>query len=236
MVARRNQSGRAREVPLIVSIDDDCVFTTPTVVAQTIADFDHPRIGAVAIPFVDLRLSREVRQSAPAGDGRWVTAVFAGGAVAIRRDVFLAMSGFRGVIDRQGEELDFALRMLDAGFLVRLGRADPIHHLESPHRNVYAIDAYGRRNEQLLSFTYFPFPLSALLMVGYAIKGLIRGVRVRRVGNMVRGIGLGLAVCWRLRDERSPLPWRTLRMHVRLRRAKRVRLDAIESQLPASRL
>jgi glycosyltransferase involved in cell wall biosynthesis len=232
LVVRRNFAVRAAAAPIVVSIDDDAVFSATDVVAQTLRDFDHPRIAAVAIPYIDVGNDDVVRQRAPDDDGRWVAATFRGTAYAVRREPFLALGGFRENIFHQGEEPDFSLRMLDAGWLVRLGRAAPIHHFASPDRSVRRMDIYGRRNEILLCFTLLPFPSDVVVASGYALKGLRLGLRVGRPGAMLRGMLLGLRDSWWLRAERRPVRHRTVVLDRRLRRAGRLSLDQVERSLP----
>src|SRR5258705_639728 len=50
-ILRRNQGTALASGSIVFSIDDDAIFSSPHVVEQTLADFEHPRIGAVAIPF-----------------------------------------------------------------------------------------------------------------------------------------------------------------------------------------
>ncbi len=83
-------------------------------------------------------------QSPPNTSGTWITDTFIGTAHALRRDIFLKLGGYRDHLVHQGEESDFCIRMLDAGYLVRLGRSDPINHWESPKRDLRRMDFYGR--------------------------------------------------------------------------------------------
>ncbi len=232
LVVRRNDAARLATGDVLVVLDDDAVFSAPDIVAQSVADFDHPRIGAVAIPYVDVRHGPNEHQRAPDAHGRWVTSTFRGTAHALRRDVFTALGGYRAAIVHQGEEPDLTLRMLDAGYVVRLGRAAPIHHLESPSRNLHRMDVYGRRNEILLSTTHFPFPSGSARAVTYALRGLVHGARIGRVANQVEGIRDGVRVSWELRHERRPIRRETARLHRRLRRAGALNLHEIESALP----
>jgi hypothetical protein len=164
-----------------------------------------------------------------------VVPTFRGTAYALRRDVFLALGGFREQIVHQGEEPDFCLRMLAAGYLVRRGRADRICHHPSPHRDLDRMDVYGRRNELLWAYTYFPIPIAVPLMCAYTAKGVWHGVRVGRTGAMLRGTVAGLRACWVMRRERQPLSWRLAAIDRRLRRAGELPLTALEAQLPAPR-
>jgi glycosyltransferase involved in cell wall biosynthesis len=232
LVVRRNQATALARGDIVVSLDDDAVLTTPRIVAQTLEDFDHPRIAAVAIPYVDVNRDPAEHQRAPQPTGRWIGPTFRGTAYAVRRDVFLAMGGFRQVVFQQGEELDFTLRLLEAGAVVRLGRADVIHHLESPRRDLARMALYGRRNEILLCMTRYPSPWHIAASVGYAAKGIPHGWRLGLLRPTIRGILDGVAVSWRLRDERRPVARRTLRLERRLRRSGGLELGVIASQLP----
>src|SRR5262249_55346269 len=93
-IVRRNQGAGSASAPIVVSIDDDAVFSSPSVVAQSLAAFDHPRVGAAAIPFVNIRQSPEVHQAARPG-GPFVTSAFIGTAHALRRDLFVRLGGYR---------------------------------------------------------------------------------------------------------------------------------------------
>jgi glycosyltransferase involved in cell wall biosynthesis len=219
LVVRRNYAVGIATAPIVVSIDDDAVFTSPDTVAAAVRDFDDERIAAVALPYIDVGIDDTVRQRAPDDRECWIAPTFRGTAYAVRRDVFLTLGGFREVIFHQGEEVDFSLRMLDAGWFVRAGRGAPIHHLTSPDRSVRRMDVYGRRNEMLLCFTLLPFPADVVSAIAYAAKGLLLGVRVRRPLTMCEGILKGLADAWRLRAQRRAVHWRTVAADRRLRRA-----------------
>ena len=234
LVVRRNQAAALARAPVLVSIDDDATFTAVDCVQQTLRDFDDPRVAAVAMPYDEVIDSYTARcQRAPSTTAIWVTPTFRGTAYAIRRDLFLDLHGFRDEIVHQGEEDDLCLRLLAAGYVVRLGRAAPILHRPSATRDLDRMDTYGRRNELLTSYTFFPAPLAAARMTGYAAKGLLHGVRVRRPMAMVRGIAHGLAAVWRLRHERQPLPWAVARLDRRLRRRGPLRLEEVAAWLPS---
>ena len=106
LIVQRNRAARLAANPIIFSIDDDAIFSTPNVVADTLRDFNHPRIGAVAIPFIDINRSPEVHQRAPEPEGIHVRYDFIGTAHALRRDVFLRLSGYREILFHQSEEED----------------------------------------------------------------------------------------------------------------------------------
>jgi GT2 family glycosyltransferase len=231
LVVRRNEAVRLARAPVVVSIDDDAVFTAPDTVLQTLRDFDHPRIAAVAIPYIDVHSGPVEHQRAPISGEPWIGATFRGTAFAVRREEFLALGGFRELIFHQGEEADYTLRMLDAGQLVRYGRAAPIHHFESPTRSRRRMVVYGRRNEILLSFTYLPFPGNVLTAAGTVLMSITRTPwRYHRF--TLEGILMGLRDSWRLRSQRRLVSWRTMVLDRRLRRAGGLPLGEVERRLP----
>ena len=62
-IVRRNEAAQLASAKVIFSIDDDAIFSSACVVEQTLAQFDDARIGAVAIPCIDVRKSRRVPSS-----------------------------------------------------------------------------------------------------------------------------------------------------------------------------
>jgi len=218
LIVRRNQAANLARAPVLVSIDDDAEFTSRATVGQTLADLQVPGIGAVAIPVLDIEPTGPREVSAPAhGDSVCVTATFVGCAYAIRRDLFRSLGGFRGDFFHQGEEPDLCLRMLDQGWMVRKGRSAPIHHHVSAQRDLNRMDVYGRRNELLFVWANVPARWLGLYLVGYPVRGLIHGVRVRRPLAMVRGILLGYRDILRNRAARQPVRHATMRLDRRLR-------------------
>jgi glycosyltransferase involved in cell wall biosynthesis len=112
LIVRRNEGARVARGNVIFSLDDDAFFSSPFVVEQTLLDFSHPRIGAVAIPYIEPHKANKEMQRAPTREDIWITASYIGTAHAVRRDVFLALGGYREHLVHQGEEGDFCIRML----------------------------------------------------------------------------------------------------------------------------
>jgi hypothetical protein len=175
-IAQRNRAAALARAPVIVSIDDDARFASPDTVAQTLADFDDDRIGAVAMPFLDVRgHETALRQVPPDHAGRWVTNAYVGTAHAVRRDLFLALGGYRETLGRQTEEFDFCLRMLAAGRVVRLGRADRLEHREAPRLNERLI-RLSTRNDVVRAYQLVPLPDA----LEYGAKQLVGGLLIAR--------------------------------------------------------
>jgi glycosyltransferase involved in cell wall biosynthesis len=99
---QRNRGVELASCDIVLSLDDDSVFVSPSTVEQTLAGFDHTRIGAVGIPFVNVRRDRTIRQRAPDASRIWVTHAFIGAAHAVRRDLFLQLRGYRETLFLHG--------------------------------------------------------------------------------------------------------------------------------------
>jgi len=232
LIVRRNHAAAAASAPIIFSIDDDAEFTSARTVEQTLAEFDSPRIGAVAIPCIEPKKSNRVFQQAPDASDRWVTDCFIGTSHALRRDVFTKLGGYRARLVHQGEERDYCLRMLAAGLIVRLGSADPIHHYESPKRDFSRMDYYGRRNDVLFAWHYVPRALLLTHLAGTTINALRSAWQAGRAWNMTRGTSAGYADIFRFSSERAPVADSVYRLHRRLKKKSPLTLSSIEADLP----
>ena len=214
-VVGRNEAARVTNADIIVSIDDDAELVSPATVEQTLRDFDHPRIGAIAIPCLEPNRGHRLLHQPPSRDVQWVTDCFVGTAYAVRRDVFLAVGGFRDSLIHQGEERDFCLRMLAAGWVVRLGRADAVHHYESPKRSTPRMDFYGRRNDILFAWHHVPALALAPHLMGTTINAVRSAASAGRWRDMMRGTVAGYTG---LRPaDRAPVSADLYRLHRRLK-------------------
>lgn len=202
LIVRRNDGARMATGDVVFSIDDDAAFSTPQVVAQTLREFDDLRIGVVAMPYIEPKYANRVLQKAPDPQAVWITDRFIGTAHALRRDIFLKVGGYREHLVHQGEESDYCIRMLDAGYFVRLGSADPIVHFASPKRDYRRMDYYGARNAILFVWQNVPWPAFLLHLLASTYNVLTWTFRprrlIRRLGAVLAGYGWCLAH-WRAR-------------------------------------
>lgn len=216
-IAQRNRGAELARNQVIVSLDDDARFSSPDTVQVTLSEFSNPRIGAVAMPLIHTSRGPEVLQRAPSAERIWVTNSYIGTAHAVRRDVFLELGGYRESLEHFFEEPDFCVRLMRAGYVVRVGRAAPILHSESPRRNVGRGVRYFCRNHLLFTFLYVPFPqvlLRAVAVTGYVVW---HAVRMRALPSGLRGMVAAVSYMLSHRRERSPVAasdyrrWRALR-------------------------
>lgn len=232
-IVRRNEAAQLATGSIVVSIDDDAEFSTPFTVEQTLQDFDHSRIGAVAIPFVNVLQSETVLQRAPRRDASFVTDSYIGTAHAVRRDIFLRLSGYRELLMHQGEERDYCLRMLASGYFIKLGSADPIHHFASTQRSYKRMDFYGRRNDVLFAWQNVPMPHLPMHLLATTLNGVAFAARSGRFFNHIRGLAAGYVDGIRHWDQRSPVPAAAYRLQRLLRKQGPRRLEEIERELPS---
>lgn len=215
-IARRNEGARLASADIIFSIDDDAAFSSAQIVQQTLAEFEADHIGAVAMPYVDVMRDDVVRQRTPDPAAVHLTDTFIGTAHAVRRDLFLSLGGYREHLIHQGEESDFCIRMLDAGYVVRMGSADPIHHFESPKRDFRRMDFYGPRNAVLFAWQNVPLPFMLVHLAATTVRAVLWSLNPDRLKTRLSGIIDGYRQC--MRQPRKPVAWSTYRRARRLRK------------------
>jgi glycosyltransferase involved in cell wall biosynthesis len=215
---------------IVVHLDDDARFTSRATVSQTVADFDHPRVAVVAIPFNDVVSGQQTERNRRAPDDDvWVLATYTGATYAARTDALSRVGGYDPEYWMYGEERDLSLRLLAEGFVTRMGRAGPALHAPSPTRSLARQDILGRRNEIVWAWCSFPAPWHLIYIAGYMIKGIWVGIRVRRLRRMIRGLIEGLRAIPSV--HRDPVSRETFAMDRRLRRKGSLPLSEIESTL-----
>jgi GT2 family glycosyltransferase len=229
---QRNRGVELASCDIVFPLDDDAVLVSPNTIEQTLAEFAHPRIGAVGIPFVNVRQNSTIRQHSPDGSCIWVAHAFIGAAHAVRRDLFLQLRGYREHLFYAGEEGDLCLRMLAIGYVTRLGCGDPIHHFESPVRDLSRADYCGRRNDILFAWQNVPAPHCVAQLLATTFNGVRFAFQCGRPRNHLHGIAAGYAVVMRRQHRRQPVSWPAYRMHRRLKKRGPFRLGDIEPELP----
>lgn len=235
LIARRNLGAELAAGDIVFSIDDDAEFSSPRVVEQTLADFDDPRIAVVAIPLIEPNYDNRKMQWPPDRDATWVSYTFKGTAYAARRDVFLKAGSFWAGLVHQGEENDLSIRLLEKGYVVRVGRADPIIHYESPKRDLRRMHFFGRRNDLLFAARNVPIKYLPAHMVGTTLNGLRYSLKVKQRSSMYSGLARGWLSSFSADIGRSPVSTMTYRLYRMLKKQHETRLDELDLD-DASRL
>jgi hypothetical protein len=131
-----------------------------------------------------------------------------------------------------GEEMDFCIRLLNSGYIVRLGFGDPIVHHEVPLRDWRRMDCYGRRNDIVFAWRNVPMPYLPAHLAATTFNGLICAIRTKRPSTMISGILSGyLDMCLNL-HWRQPVSQSSYRLHRLLKKHGPRNLDDIEPLLP----
>jgi hypothetical protein len=89
--------------------------------------------------------------------------------------------------------MDFCIRLLNLGFVVRLGFGDKIIHHEHPTRDWSRVDYYGRRNDILFAVENVPMPYFPVHLAATTANGIALSVRTARLSTMGRGMLAGYA-------------------------------------------
>jgi GT2 family glycosyltransferase len=226
-IVRRNEAAGLARAQVIVSIDDDAEFSAPDTVVRLLPLFDDPRIGAVALPHVDLLQGEHVIQQAPDGSEAYVTNCFRGTSYAVRRDLFQKLGGFRESLFHQAEEQDLCLRMLATGALVAIGRTQPVRHYASPRRDQLRAWDYGPRNEILFAWHNVPMPYLLGRVLKVSAYELWLGLRVRRPLVFARSLLAGYLHALHGWHCRKPVPRSVYRLYSDLEVRGAVKLDEI---------
>ncbi len=231
---QRNRGIEFARCNIVFAVDDDTAFPSRLTVEQTVQEFDHPRVGAVGIPFINVRKDLQIRQRAPSPAEIYAVHAYVGAAHALRRDIFVSLGGYREHFFYNGEEGEYCLRQLNAGYLTRLGRADPIHHFESPLRDASLQNRLGRRNDILFAWHNVPMPWLPIHMAGTAVNSAIGGFVAGNPWLNIKGTINGLALCARGLGERNPVPASVYKLHRRLKKKGPAVLSAIEHLMPSA--
>lgn len=183
LISRRNEGARLAKGDYLVSLDDDSYFLDDNALEKTRELFAHyPNAGALAYDIYD-----PVTRSTPLPDRQpdTLTTSFVGCGYAVRRELFLQLSGYRDFFVYGGEETDFCLRLMNMGFAIIRTEHIRVFHAQSqaardvPYRHTFAFrnqlcqclmnEPVGRCFLHLLSLTYkgFVFAIRHNLMASY---------------------------------------------------------------------
>jgi glycosyltransferase involved in cell wall biosynthesis len=232
---QRNKAAALTRAPILVTIDDDCILPSNKTLEQTLEAFDHPRVAGVTLPFVNILADSIIRTGAKK-DGRvQATLDYYGGMAALRRDAYLGVGGYRAYYFIQIEEPDLCIRFMQAGCIMRLGWADPVHHLESPLRDAPGRDRQGPRNLMLYLHYNVPWPQYPFRVVVTSVACMIHGFRKRHPIRVLRGLCQGYAGILHQLHQRAPVSQKIYRLSRLLRRRGSMPLDEFESRLPSVR-
>lgn len=160
-IVGRNRLVREAAAPFVLLLDDDTRILPDESVARALAVLERdPQAAAVAFAQAeaDGRPWPETMQAARV-DYACVVPSFIGFAHLVRRDVFLRLRGYREDFIFYGEEKDFCLRLIDAGYrTVYLPDARVSHLPDAGGRSLTRYLRFVARNDCLTALYNDPFP------------------------------------------------------------------------------
>ena len=229
---RRNQGAQLASGEFLFTIDDDCTLPHADTFARTVAAFDDPRVGAVTIPFINVRKEdKSVITGAPDAARPYATFDYYGGMIAFRRALFLELGGYRTYYFMNVEEGDLAVRMLDAGYVVKLGTAPPLDHHESPVRSKGRVNELGPRNSILYAWYNVPMPFLIPHILGTGLRASLHIARIGQPGQAVRGFAQGWAAVAHELRHRRPVSRSCYRLSRELAKRRAVPLGEVKPRL-----
>jgi GT2 family glycosyltransferase len=213
-IVARNAMVRLARNEFVLLMDDDAFVLDATAIRLAVDALGrHRDVGAIAFAQAEADGAAwpAAMQPAPAMRACYVPS-FIGFAHLLRRSVFLQLGGYLEPLHFYGEEKDYCLRMLDAGYAVVYVPDARVAHV--PDRSGRSASRYLRyviRNECLGALHHEPLPLPLATIP----LRLMRYVSMRRHGRVDDPGGLW----WILRElvralpgacrNRRPVAWRT---------------------------
>jgi GT2 family glycosyltransferase len=226
LIVGRNHLVREARTDLVLLLDDDARVLDASSIERALEIMGRDdRVGAVAFaqaeadgrPWpVTMQPSRATRPS--------VIPSFIGFAHLLRRELFLRLGGYREEFIFYGEEKDFCLRLLDAGYLtVYLPDALVSHIPDASGRSRQRYLRFLVRNDCLNAFYNDPWPrVLWTLPVRYLLYfRMRRGWRIPDPWGWLWIARDVLAYARRTRDQRRPVSRASIRLWTELKRAPR---------------
>jgi GT2 family glycosyltransferase len=221
IVARNTMVGLARN-ECVLMMDDDAYIIDPAAIRRAVDAFSrHGDLGALAFAQAEADGTAwpASMQPSPEPCACYVPA-YIGFAHLLRRSVFLRLGGYLVPLHFYGEEKEYCLRLLDAGYgVVYVPDARVAHVPDHSGRSTSRYLRYVIRNDCLSALYNEPLPLP---LVTVPLR-LMRYTAMRRHGGtadpgglswILRELAGAVPAAWR---GRRPVAWRTFMRWRKLR-------------------
>lgn len=215
LVASRSVGMQIAAGEFVASLDDDSCFTQPDALERAVSRMKaEPEIGILTFL---LHNGRVAPADCPAMPERYV-ASFTGGGSLIRRKVIQQIGGYRDFYFYYGEESEYSLRTLDAGWRILFFPGVLVHHRVAPSgRNQSRLLGYSLRNHLLTALLNLPWRRAAVegfwKLAVYGLEALRRmdfRCALWALGSLAGNLP-------NIRRFRKPVAKRTLRLYDALR-------------------
>jgi len=232
-IVARNTTVRLARNECVLLMDDDAYLIDAGAIRRAVDVFTrHPEVGAVAFAQAEADGAAWPAAMQPATSSRacYVPA-YIGFAHLLRRSVFLQLHGYLEPLHFYGEEKDYCLRLLNAGYaVVYMPEARVAHVPDQSGRSASRYLRYVIRND-CLSALYnepMPLPLATVPLRLLRYESMRRHGRVEDPGGLMwilRELAAALPEAYR---NRRPVAWRTFM------RWRKLRAAAPSFQLPSA--
>lgn len=223
-IVARNIIVQSATTDFILNLDDDAFIIEPDAIRRAldvIRGDERVAVVAFAQANEDGNSWPNTMQPSPVTYACYIPS-FIGFAHILRRDIFLSLGGYRSSFYFYGEEKEYCLRLLDAGYNVVYLPSALVAHVPDPvGRNAQKYLRYTVRNNCLGAIYNEPLMMmfasvTARLLLYFRMK---RGWKIHDPGGfrwIVKQVLSSLPATWR---ERRSLKWATFRQWRKLRQS-----------------
>ena len=215
-ITLRNRAYQDTSASFVLSMDDDAFLTDRSTLSALLDLMEaDPRIGALAIPYLEVSPEGRATRSSDTSPGSELKS-FVGTAHLCRVSAVREVGGYRDFLVHQGEERDLCIRLRASGWSIRMASAPPIVHLVSPNRDRSRMHRYGVRNQVLYDFFYTPWFITPVVAAANVCRLLAYRVEAGWIARTLVYAMEGVRACWTYREYRSPLTFAAYRSHIAL--------------------
>lgn len=209
----RNQGLEYASGEFIIHFDDDTEITNIQAITRAVhLALKEPQAGAIG--FMQLTPDGKPSYMQPQqGEKLCYTAHFYGYAFLVRKQAFRDVGGFNEYFQYYYDEIEYCLRLYNAGYVVVYDPSFKVIHYQDPRgRDWTRIHRLTTRNAIMTAFLHYPL----WLITPAFVKSLLNHLRLTRASNSTDWFGL----VWILREiyfarfylirHRKPMPFSTL--------------------------
>ena len=188
-IKNRNYGVTLATGDILFLIDDDVEIPGNNTVREVMDEFIDDLVGAVGIPFFENEILEQSGDSDLNVPDGYLISSYIGCCCAVRKSTFLSLGGYDEFFYHMVEENDFCLRMLNEGQVCKIAKISvPMIHYQSPKRNFFIWDYYGKRNSLLYVWKNAPGLYLIPNLIITSLRGIAHGIKVQRIYNNLRGV------------------------------------------------
>ncbi|CCD95829.1 hypothetical protein BRAO375_4770030 [Bradyrhizobium sp. ORS 375] len=210
-VSARNDGAAVATGRFIVFVDDDALLNPPDALSRYRQSFaDHPDAAIVTARHIDAKTGRTPREAFPHTDKSlpqdrpFKTFRFQGNGFAMRRDAFAAIGRMSDDYFYGLEEIDYAYRVIEAGFEIIYQPDIWIDEYNDPGGRLptRTVEEMRLTNKMIISWKYMPLAYLPINLLGFSLYVFI--LNKGRI-NVARSLWQFVGWVHQNRGRRSPI-------------------------------